>query len=253
MNLYTISYTSTPFTRPSDFMALGLCKFDDFCILYFVIILQVDNIIMCFSENISLFAFTIGVIGSILVVSLGKIHDKIWGYWFLFLSLMQMIDFFLWRNQTCDNNNYIISILGIIFNNLQPIVLGILILVINTKLSYQDINTILCILFVYLCVIVPYSWQCIVKTQCTLKNHNNHMDWKWNFMEYWIIVYFVYLMTCFLLFYWFVPVYGYLFAYGTLFTFIISYIFYSKEVGNMWCFFTIFLPIIYYIKTQVNL
>jgi hypothetical protein len=201
---------------------------------------------MCFSEQMSIIAFSVGMIGSILVVSLGEIHDKIWGYWFLFLSLMQLIDFFLWRNQTCDNNNYIISILGIILNHLQPIVIGILILLINTNLSYQDVRSILYLLLVYICTIVPYTWQCIAKTQCTLKNHNNHMDWKWNSMYAAIFVYFVYLMTCFLLFYWFVPVYGMFFAFVTLFTFIISYIFYNSEVGNMWCFFTMFLPILYY-------
>lgn len=70
--------------------------------LYFVIILQVDNIIMCFSEQMSIIAFSVGMIGSILVVSLGEIYNKIVGLWLMFVSCMQLVDFFLWRNQTCN-------------------------------------------------------------------------------------------------------------------------------------------------------
>jgi len=202
---------------------------------------------MCFSEQMSIIAFSVGMIGSILVYSLGKIYDKIVGLWIGFVSCMQLVDFFLWRNQTCNRTNYITSIVGIILNHLQPIMLGIIILCVNTELSYQDIKTILLILLIYLCVMVPYTWQCIVKTQCTLKDNNNHMDWKWNHFDYWILVYLVFLITCVLLYYWFVPVYGMFFAFVTLYTFILSAIFYNKEIGNMWCFFTIFLPILYYL------
>ena len=219
---------------------------------------------MCFSEQMSIIAFSVGMIGSILVYSMGKNYDKILGLWFMFVSCMQLVDFFLWRNQRpplttdvvvgdwkspdqiCNRTNYITSITGIILNHLQPIMLGIIILCVNTDLSYQDVKTILWILLIYLCVMVPYTWQCVVKTQCTFKNNNNHMDWKWNHMDYGKFVYIVFLITCFLLFYWFVPVYGMFFAFVTLYTFILSAIFYNKELGNMWCFFTIFLPILYY-------
>ena len=219
---------------------------------------------MCFSEQMSIIAFSVGMIGSILVYSLGKIYDKILGLWLGFVSCMQLVDFFLWRNQSpplttdvvvgdwkspdqiCNRTNYITSITGIILNHLQPIMLGMIILCINTELSYQDVKTILWILLIYLCVMVPYTWQCVAKTQCTLKNNNNHMDWKWNHMDYGLLVYLVFLITCFLLFYWFVPVYGMFFAFVTLYTFILSAIFYNNEIGNMWCFFTIFLPILYY-------
>ena len=201
---------------------------------------------MCFSEQMSIIAFSVGMIGSILVYSVGKIYDKIVGLFIGFVSCMQLVDFFLWRNQICNRTNYITSIIGIILNHLQPIVLGIIILCVNTELSYQDIKHIFWILLVYLCVMVPYTWQCVVKTQCTLKDSNNHMDWKWNHLDYYVLVYLVFLTTLFVLFYWFVPVYGMFFAFVTLYTFLLSIIFYNKEIGNMWCFFTIFLPILYY-------
>jgi len=161
---------------------------------------------MCFSENISLFAFIVGMGGSTLVYSLGEIYDKIYGLFHIFISIMQLVDFFLWRNQTCDEYNYIISMTGIILNHLQPIVLGLLILYYNTQLSYQDKLMILCILCIYLCVIIPYSWQYVIKTQCTLKNKDNHLDWKWNWQKYNILVYGVFVITLTLLYFRFVPV-----------------------------------------------
>jgi len=160
---------------------------------------------------------------------------------------MQLIDFFLWRNQTCDQYNYIISIIGIILNHLQPIVLGLAILFINTQLSNQDKIMILCILFLYTCVFVPYSWQCIDKTQCTLKNKNNHLDWKLNWEKYHAFVYSVFLLTLLILYYRFVPVYGRLFAAISLFSFTSSVLFYNNEIGNMWCFYAIFFPTLYYL------
>lgn len=202
---------------------------------------------MCFSENISLFAFIVGMAGSMLVYSLGEIYDKIYGIFHMFISFMQLVDFFLWRNQTCDAYNYIISITGIILNHLQPLVLGLLILYYNTRLSYQDKIMILCILCIYLCVIIPYSWQYINKTQCTLKNSNNHLDWKWNWQKYHVFAYGAFVLTLLLLYFRFVPVYGKLFAIIAVFSFISSAIIYKNELGNMWCFYSLLFPILYYL------
>ena len=202
---------------------------------------------MCFSENVSLFAFIIGIWGSMMVYSLGKIYDKILGLFLAFVSSMQLIEFFLWRNQTCDDYNYFITMTGMILNHLQPIVLGLLILWLNPTLSTQDTNTIFCILFVYLCVFLPYSWQFMYDPQCTLKNKNNHLDWKWNMKSYYFLAYSVFILALFMLFYWFVPVYGLLFAIMSFISFATSVFIYNKEIGNMWCFYAVFFPILYYL------
>lgn len=76
---------------------------------------------MCWSKEVSAISWIIGTIGSLLLYK----KDKVFGAFFLFVSQMQLIDMLLWI--TYENNNLdmnvLISKIGVILNNLQPIVL----------------------------------------------------------------------------------------------------------------------------------
>ena len=73
---------------------------------------------MCFSKNASIVSFTIGIVGSILCITLGTATDKIVGYFLGYVSLMQGIEYLLWSHQICDNYNRVVSIIGMLLNNL---------------------------------------------------------------------------------------------------------------------------------------
>ena len=199
---------------------------------------------MCFSERISLIAFFVGIFGSSLLYNLGTTNDIIYSLFFAYVSLMQLIDFFLWRNQTCNKTNILISNIGLILNHLQPIVLGLLLL------YYKNIpngELIYFILFVYLLFMIPYSKQYFNDPQCSLKNVENHITWSWNNKKDHILMYCVYLLILLLLcICGFEKNYGLYAAFIALFTIVISIIFYSKNIGSIWCFFTVFLPILTY-------
>ena len=122
---------------------------------------------MCFSAEISIITFIVGIIGSLLCISLGKPVDKILGYFFIFVSLMQGIEYLLWNHQKCDNYNRFLSILGMVLNHLQPIVLGLLILYFNKNVSTKIMYL---IMFLYLCAIIPYSIQFLnnKNLECTI-------------------------------------------------------------------------------------
>jgi hypothetical protein len=122
---------------------------------------------MCFSERASIESFFFGIIGSLLLISLGGVNNKIFGYYFIYVSFMQFIDFLLWRHQICDDYNRMISFLGMLLNHSQPIVLGILILLFNPIHK----NIIYTLMLVYLCAVIPYSLPFVTdkKLQCTLK------------------------------------------------------------------------------------
>ena len=94
---------------------------------------------------------------------------------------MQGIEYLLWTHQKCDNYNRFVSILGMILNHLQPFVLGLIILFCNKHLIHTKL-----IMFLYLLLIIPYSIQFLFnkKSQCTIKNTENHLSWKWNLMNY---------------------------------------------------------------------
>jgi len=204
---------------------------------------------MCFSEKASIISFSTGILGAILCISLGTITDKIIGYYFGFISLMQLIEYLLWRHQKCDDYNRTISFIGMILNNIQPIILGVIIFLVNPENKNKKWITL--VMFIYLCVIIPYSAQFINKPdQCTLKNEKNkHLMWQWYLMDHTVFVYSVYLITvCLLCILGFPKLkYGIYAAIVNAFTYTTSLYFYpQKVVGALWCYYSVFLPIIYY-------
>jgi len=206
---------------------------------------------MCFSKEVSLITFIIGLVGSIFVISLGTPSDLIVGYFLAFVSLMQFIEYLLWINQTCDQSNKLITHWGMILNHLQPIILGLLILIIG-KDDDNFLKIILIMLF-YTCVIIPYSEQFLQRPemQCTLKDGStSHLLWNWNEMNHSTFVYAVFLISLIALSIVGIPdkKIGLCMAFGGLVTFTTSLWIYpsNRSTGALWCFYTAFMPVIYY-------
>jgi hypothetical protein len=207
---------------------------------------------MCFSKNASIASFSIGIVGAILCISLGTITDKIVGYFLGYVALMQWIEYLLWSHQKCDNYNRVVSIIGMLLNNMQPVVLGLIILYFNPKIRH--ITWFYFFMFLYLCVGIPYSLSFIKnkQVQCTIKNkQTKHLDWNWNNMNYYMLVYFIFIFSeCVMCILGIPnPKYGWLFAFAIVFTYLTSAFFYSTNVGALWCYYTAFIPLIYYLST----
>ncbi len=203
---------------------------------------------MCFSERASIVSFFFGIIGSLLLISLGGVNNKIIGYYFVYISFMQIIDFLLWRHQVCDDYNRMISMLGMLLNNSQPIVLGMIILLFNPK--HQ--NIILSFMLLYLCVVIPYSLPFVTdkKLQCTLKGKENHLIWNWNLLKYSLIMYFIYLVTVCGLFTYGLTNFkiGLFISFIAVITYVSSlFIYTQKYIGTIWCYYAVFLPILSYL------
>lgn len=204
---------------------------------------------MCYSAEISILSFFVGLAGSITCIALGSIDDKIIGYFIAFVACMQGIEYLLWNHQTCDQYNIFLSHIAMSLNHLQPIVLGCLILVFNTKV--KNPNTIVLHMFLYMCSVLPYSLQFLDQTQnqCTIKGEeNSHLLWNWNRMKYSTLMYAIFLGTVCALFYYGLSKTN--FAIFAIDVAILSYattaiIYQSKYIGSLWCFYTMFIPILY--------
>ncbi len=206
---------------------------------------------MCFSPFASLSTFIIGIIGTLLCLTLGTATDKLIGLFFGFVSSMQLIEYILWKNQECNTINKLFSIMGMILNHLQPIVLAILILVLNKSLSSSKKQSIIIVTIIYSIIIIPYSIQFVYDDDmCTLKNEYNHLDWDWNGMKYKEIVYLLFLFTVIFLFYIGTPDKnsGLIISIIILISYIISYFIYKdkKVIGAMWCLFASFTPVLWF-------
>jgi hypothetical protein len=205
---------------------------------------------MCFSPLASISTFLIGIIGAILCLTLGTPTDNLVGLFFGFVSSMQGIEFALWNNLDCNEINKIISVLGMVLNHLQPIVLSILILLLNKNLSIITKKIIILSTIIYAIVIAIYSYQFALEDECTIKNEFKHLEWKWNGMKYRTVVYILFLFMLIMLFYIGTPdkKSGIILSGISLISYLISYFIYKdkKVVGSLWCLFASFTPIIWY-------
>ena len=191
---------------------------------------------MCFSEKASLTAFLVGMTSSLYCYSLGKPNDKVFGLFFAFVSLIQLIDYLLWKHQVCDAYNKMVSLFGMILNHLQPIILAVLLIMYKSDINRKAISY---IIGVYLLFMIPYSLQSS-GGGCTIKSKNP--NFKWNNEKYHNIVNTIFMICLTLLFY-----YGFSLraAILTVVTILFSQIFYSKQVGATWCFFAVGFPVMY--------
>lgn len=205
---------------------------------------------MCYSKEASIITFSVGVITSILCIRLNTMIDKIIGYFFLFVSQMQLIDYFLWTHQICDNYNKYVSIMGMILNHLQPVMLGIIVILLNKEIQKKWIFL---IIILYLVVFIPYSIQFLNSGdfECTLQNNKDkHLLWNWNYMNTTVDVYIIFLLAIV-----FISLIGFptlksgiYFSIGTIITYGSSkYLYPKKSVGALWCFYILYLLLSYYL------
>ena len=147
---------------------------------------------MCYSAEVSLITFTIGFGFSILLMMRKHKFHKLLGYFLGFVSLMQFVEFLLWRHQICDTYHKSLSVLGMILNHAQPIILAL----VTGYIYGQNINVLALITLIYLAVIIPYSAQYTTALQCSTVipgSGNPHLVWNWNIMSYSNVVYSVFL------------------------------------------------------------
>jgi hypothetical protein len=210
---------------------------------------------MCFSARISLLSFTFGIIGSILVYTLDGPSNKIISLFLAFVSFMQLIEYFLWKHQICDYYNKLLSKIGMWLNHLQPVVLGLLVIIFNN--TNHNMFYVSLIILLYLCGIIPYSLQYknIENLQCTIRNiKTQHLSWKWNDLKYNKIIYTLFFCSALILIFYIglpnetLKIYAVI---ATIITYVSSVLIYRNNIGALWCFYTAFIPIIYYLYCKI--
>jgi hypothetical protein len=212
---------------------------------------------MCFSAPVSLAAFITGMTFSYLLYLDNDVSYKIIGIFFGFVVIMQLIEFLLWTHQICDLYNKTVSVIGMILNYTQPIVLGILLLYFYKNMPKLNNKTIKIILIVYTISFVLYISQFIYeKHKCTVKKDNPYLLWNWLQMPYNDIINTLHILTMILLIAIGLPnkiTALVVILLGTI-TLLTSIKYYSRPfVGAIWCVFTAFIPMIIYLYKQIKM
>ena len=206
---------------------------------------------MCFNYKVSLLTFSIGTIFSLLLFYYGNnkfnIENKVSGIFLIFISAIQFMDFLFWID---INNklgiNKITTVLGPFLNVCQPIILYVIKYIyykpdIFTLTNYNLPVAILNLLY-FLYFIVGYK-KFITHSKLVTQPVNGHLKWPW--LKY-SNPYFYLILFAINIFYLFDLKYALLLFTTVYLFFFLSVKYFYYHIGEMWCFFGSFTPLILY-------
>lgn len=194
---------------------------------------------MCYSRNLSLTSFIFGIMSSVLLLKYGNEESKNTNLaiasFFIFVSIMQFIEYLLWSDINCVNGlNKFGSIIGPLFNQLQPVMLLIFASMYVKSLNLIPNNLLITVNLTYL-IYMAYKYINFIDDSnnlCTGINSEGHLSWKW--MNDFNYKYYHLLLLINLINY-----YNNINFIGsniiTYILFIISYYKFNKNVGEIWC------------------
>lgn len=212
---------------------------------------------MCFTAKVSLITFLVGVVGSIILMKYGnpKFHKEniTSGIFLLFIAGIQLMDFLFWIdvNNTIGINK-VTTIIGSLFNVGQPLFLYITkILYFTPKniLSMENFNLpVLIFNLVYLLNVVIFYISFINSGTLITRPENGHLSWPW--IKYSNPIFYI-LLLAINIFYLIDFKYAFVEFVITYLFFILSVVFFSYNIGELWCFFGIFIPYLMIIASYI--
>ena len=209
---------------------------------------------MCYSKNISLSAYISGTILCALVYQIPNPFYKVIGLFFLFVTQMQLIDFFLWDNQQCNSEHRLTSKAGMWLNFMQPIVMCLLVLYYSKRLSSNTRKFIYVCMAIYMVMFLKYAAQYKPSLQCIHPTKEiNHLVWNWTQLPYketFITIYLLFIFLAVLLGF---PAQTSLFISVVLLSFFFTYLLTPNiGVGSAWCIHIILVPAFYLLKHHIS-
>lgn len=210
---------------------------------------------MCFSAKQSLTTFLIGTIGSILLIYYGnpifKKENITFGIFLIFISAIQLMDFFFWIDiHNTIGINRISTIIGPLLNVGQPIILWAIKLWYFTPDIWSSSNLPITILNGLYIFILFFNYIKYIREKpnnlVTGINHG-HLEWPWiKYSSRYLYLIFLAINIFYLTDFWY-SLYVFLITYFFL---ILSVKFFKYNVGELWCFFGSFIPLILLFLTK---
>jgi hypothetical protein len=150
---------------------------------------------MCINSETSLIAFLLGTLFNYSVLkTTNNINFKIVAYIYQFILLVQLFEFFIWKDNECGEINKIATKGLIIVTILQPIII-LLIILYNTEETNKDNKLFTNLLIILFIIYIFYS---IIKKKIKVNNIDcikiydecNHIEYKWlDKFKYWDVFY----------------------------------------------------------------
>jgi len=212
---------------------------------------------MCFNASTSFLTFIIGIVSSIALIRYGnKLFFKenyIFGIFNIFISFIQLMDFCFWIdiNNKMGLNN-IITLIGPWLNVGQPLIIYIIKLIYfkpTINLFNYNLNTFYLIInILYLIYLFQFYIQFLhsKKSIDKIKTGTSHGHLYWPWIPYSNPYFYLILLTLNFIYLtnWKYNILVLSILYFFLF---LSFYFFQYNVGELWCFFGAFMPILFFI------
>jgi len=208
---------------------------------------------MCYSTTISLLTFAIMIISTIYLFYRNYPNDRWFSIIFISAGIMQLIEYFMWRSQSCGLTNHLATISAFIILLIQPIatIIGAYFfgsLIIDRKKLFPIIWIYGIIIGLFVFIGINYG---IKNRLCSLPN-GKHLDWNISKLfggktgiYVFLILYYVMFSLLLLSRPWYL---GFIIAIMLLGTLFFS-VFFIKNPSwkSIWCWTVNFIPIVYII------
>jgi hypothetical protein len=212
---------------------------------------------MCYDYKTSIQALTINVISSIILYNSipTNVQLKTIALFSLFVGVMQLWDALFWIYPEQTTVNQYATKAAMIWNHLEPIVLGLLIMYVMGK-SLPSLSKYIFTLYIIFSIIYTVSGWFQIKGTTTTIESKDSLNWQWNHLQFAEMFYILFLLCLIILFYEnFTGWISGLSILLTIFTFAFSYYKYDikKSTGRFWCYFAAFTPLFYLIYMNLCL
>ena len=215
---------------------------------------------MCFDKETSITSLALGTITSYMLTQYGNKEcdatNKIIGYFFMYVTLMQLVDYLIWSDLSCNNGlNKFAGYIGPLLNHLQPTVLFLLCNKYLKQSLYNVNNSNINKINIYaniayvMYTMVMYSKYINKNQLCSGLNGGKHISWAWkrdfNYIIYQMMMLFnlvMFLQNKLLMI-------SMIISYILFF---ISFKYYHTNIGELWCYFVIYVPLIILIGQKIQ-
>ncbi len=215
---------------------------------------------MCYNPSISLITFSVMAISTIFLIYRNYPNDRWFAILFISAGVMQLIEYFMWSNQSCGLANHLATMGAFLLLLIQPLAILIGAYYFGTLVfSQNDKEKILPIIWIYgiiIGIIAIIGIRSGMKNRlCSLPN-GKHLDWNiaklFGGKKVIYLFFFLYYAMFFLLLLskpWYL---GFIIAIMLLGSLFFS-VFFIKNPSwkSLWCWTVNFIPIIYIIISYI--
>ena len=206
---------------------------------------------MCYNQTTSFLTFTIMAISTIYLIYRNYPNDRWVAIVFISAGLMQLLEYFMWKDQSCGITNHLATMLALLLLLIQPI--AVLIGAYFFGDLIFDKNKLAPIIWIYGIIIGIFGINWInyasKKRLCSRPN-GIHLDWDFRpMMKIFCVLYYLVILLFFMSRPWYLgSIVGILLIGSLLFS-----VFYVKNTSwkSWWCWIINFIPIIYIILSFV--